>query len=109
MDREDWQATVHGVAKESDMTEHMQVNLPLFKCLFWNLSYPETCVATWNIGFCSIVLGVMPIISLTSYSVANSREWMAFWYMDFKSSMTFVSDFAKIFLCVPVVCIQSTK
>ena len=34
---------------------------------------------------------------------------MAFWYMDFKSSMTFVSDFAKIFLCVPVVCIQSTK
>ena len=60
MDREDWQATIHGVAKESDMTERMQVNLPLFKCLFWNLSYPETSVATWNIGFCSIVLGVMP-------------------------------------------------
>lgn len=29
--------------------------------------------------------------------------------MDFKSSMIFVSDFAKIFLCVPVDCIQSTK
>lgn len=29
--------------------------------------------------------------------------------MDFKSSMTFVSDFAKIFLCDPIVCIQSTK
>ena len=62
MDRGAWQATVHGVAKESDTTEHTHNSHYAFPSLDLILSVPAS--STWNVPH--FLLGYFLFILLVS-------------------------------------------